>query len=128
MAPDSIAVRIVRILQTGDASDRLRAGYLARQIHQHRAEMVAVTEKTRGARAAGEEKSEDVLVGLVDVARRTCENKIVATVVRRLSPAGCDMVQRDRPHADLALAIGADGAVTIEQPLPGIAVGIAAGR
>ena len=123
----SIAVRVVRIRQPRSSSCRFRPGDLLGEIHQHRAEMVAVAQQACGAGRPSEQKREDVLVGFLDVAGRAGEDKVVAPVVRCLPAARRNVIQSDSLHADAPPAISAHGAVPVEEPLPRIGVRVPAG-
>jgi len=122
----SVAVRVIRICESRYSGDRIGPGDFTCKIDKHGAQMVAIPEQTCRAGAPGEQKCEDMLVGLLDVARRAGEHEVVAAIICGLPAARRDVVKSDRSHCDFPLAIGADRPVPVQQPLAGLVVRVAA--
>ncbi len=122
----SVAVGIIRICEPRYSGDRIGPGDFACKIDKHGAQVVAIPEQTCRAGTPRQQKSEDVLVGFLDIARRAGENEVVAAVVRGLPAPRGHMVERDGSYRDLPLAVRTDRPVPVQQPLACLVICVAA--
>jgi hypothetical protein len=86
--------------------------------------MLPVTEDAGGACLSREKERKKGLVGLVDVARRAGEYKVVSPVERRLSFTRCHVVERDEIPPDLSLTVRANRSMQLEEPLARFRIGV----
>lgn len=90
--------------------------------------MISIAEQALSAGGSREQKREDVLIGFLDIAGRTGEDEVVPPVVRGLPTSRSDVIECDTLHAYASAAIGAHWSVPLEQPLPGVGIGVPARR
>jgi hypothetical protein len=90
--------------------------------------MITIPEQALSTRRPREKKCEDVLIGFLNVAGWTGEHQVVAAVVGSLPASGSNVIERDTLHAYPSPAVSAHGSMSVEQPLPGVGVGVSARR
>lgn len=78
--------------------------------------MIAVAQELCGASAVGQQKNQGCRVGFRRVAGAAGEDQVVTPVVRALAPPRSHVVQGDAASAHVLAAVGADRAVTLQQP------------
>jgi hypothetical protein len=81
-------------------------------------EMLAVVEQEDTARPALGDEGQEGRVGLGSIAVAAGDDQVVGSVVGSLPLPGIDMVECYRGYRHLVATVGADGSVSIDEPLP----------
>jgi hypothetical protein len=97
------------------------------EIDEHWAQVGAKTAEHRGAFALPKEEGEDGHVGFRAIAITAGENEVIAAIVCALATARSNVIERYRGRGYATAAVGADGAMLLNEPTLGFRVGGAAG-
>ena len=123
-----IRVGIIGIGKANRTSRCFGSRYLLCEINEHRAQMFTVANKVLGSAGSGEQKSEDVLVGLLHVASRAGEHEVVAPIISALSFSRCHVIESDTLFAYATTAVRANWSVPIEEPFARVGIRVPARR